>query len=178
MKASRDAQSPFAVRYANSAEIPSIRDKFYPNGNFSAVGAVADFEKGNTPRLVFVTYGNITAKVIEAQAMLHSDGYDAGIVLVEKLCPYGDSVRMLSEYLCGAERVLFVEEGILNGGYSMITVNKLTSSYPELNGIAFDIAAIDESFAVPDTRCDIYEYLGLSPRALYERMKKQIGDTV
>jgi len=35
-----------------------------------------------------------------------------------------------------------------------------------LEGVRFDIAAIDDGFANPTEQCDLYDYVGLSPKKL------------
>ena len=59
-----------------------------------------------------------------------------------------------------------MEEGIKNGGAAMITANMLRE-----RGIncKFDIVAIDDSFACPDSLCDIYDHIQMSPSLLVEK---------
>ena len=171
MKTSLSTDTPVAIRYANGPQIDEIDKEFYSDGDYSKFGAVANFDEGDVPKIVFVTYGNIAANVIEAAKILKSEGISAGIVLVEKLKPYLESSSLVKKYIKGAQRVLFVEEGILNGGYSMIT-ERLLRLDPKLSNIEFDIVAIDDNFAIPSKICDIYDYLGLSARKLAERAKK------
>ena len=162
---------PVALRYANSTEIPEIKEKFYSDDDYSKLGVIADFEKDNVPNYVFISYGNITSKVIEAQKMLKKDGIESGIILVEKLKPYSESVDKIYSFIKGAKKILFVEEGIKNGGFSMIAENALREKYDL--GCECDIAirAIDDNFVIPDKKCDVYEYLGFSPEALSFEIK-------
>ena len=95
-------------------------------------------------------------------------------MLVEKLKPYGESADRLYPFIRNAKRVLFVEEGMLNGGYSMITEATLRKIHPDTADIRMDIAAIDDNFAIPEYKCDIYDYLGLSAEKLAKRMKNII----
>ena len=109
--------------------------------------------------------------MIDAQKILSDEGIASGIILVEKLAPYEDILAEISSLLKGAKSVLFVEEGIKNGGFSMICSN----AFYEKNTIGCDtkiaIRAIDDNFANPDKKCDIYEYLGFSPIQLAEEIK-------
>lgn len=166
---SAKSSGPVAVRYSNDVELEGVAEIFYKDGDYSSIGVKADYS-GNTPKYIFVTYGNIVGKVIEAKRILEAQGISCGIILVEKLRPYSESVRKIAELLRGAERVLFVEEGIKNGGYSMIALNKIYSEYPILRETSFDITAIDDNFAIPDSICDLYDFLGLSPERLSERI--------
>ncbi len=169
-----NSNGPVAIRYANSAQKTDIRDKFYKNGDYSRFGVIADYEIENTPECVFVSYGNITSNVIKAQKILESDGISAGIILVEKLKPYCDSVSKVAEYLAGAKKVLFVEEGIKNGGYSMITESKLKESGLIGKEVITKIVAIDDNFVIPTEKCDIYDYMGLSAEKIADAMKRLI----
>lgn len=171
LRETADFQYPVALRYANSSEKTVIRDKFYSDGDYSKLGVIADFETGYAPELVFVSYGNITENVIEAQKILYGEGIRSGIILVEKLAPYDDTVSKLAELLRGARSVLFVEEGIKNGGFAMISSSLLREKYDACNDMNIAIRAIDSSFAIPDKRCDLYDYLGFSSEKLAEEIK-------
>lgn len=164
-----DTDSPIAIRYPNCKQDRAVRDKFYPDGDYSKYGVVADYEQSNTPELVFITYGSIISKVIKAQKSLEDRGIASGIILVEKLKPYESCTEKISELICGAKAILFVEEGIKNGGFSMICKENLSSA---LSGKVCDIQAIDDNFASPDELCDLYDHLGLSPEKLCDKMLK------
>ncbi len=177
LRETADFKYPVALRYANSSECESIRDKFYPDGDYSKLGVIADYEAEKAPDSVFVTYGNITDAVIKSESILRSEGIEAGIILVEKLSPYEDTVSKIAELIRGASSVLFVEEGIKNGGFSMICTALLREKYNEFNEINISIRAIDSSFAIPDQRCDLYDHLGFSAKGLAEEMKS-LNDSV
>ena len=66
---------------------------------------------------------------------------------------------------------MFVEEGILNGGFSMIVSNAIRLKHTHLSGISIGISAIDDNFATPEEPCDLYDYVGLSPAKLVEKIK-------
>jgi 1-deoxy-D-xylulose-5-phosphate synthase len=139
---------------------------------------LADFEKGNAPSCVFVSYGNITANVIKAQAILESEGIGCGIILAEKLKPYGESVSLVAQYIAGASAVVFVEEAIKNGGYSMITESMLRSEGYISENVKTAIMAIDDNFVIPKEKCDVYDYAGLSPKKIANKMKEIIKRTI
>ena len=172
MRETVNCDGPIALRYSNSSEIKAIREKFYGDSDYSKLGVIADYKKNSIPELVFVTYGNITANVIKAQQLLKEEGINSGIILVECLKPFADTAEKIAEYIRKAKKVLFVEEGIKNGGFAMITANLLREKYDYLRDTSISIKAIDDNFAIPDRRCDIYDYLGFSPEKLCEEMKK------
>ena len=73
----------------------------------------------------------------------------------------------IAKLVACAKCVLFVEEGILNGGFSETMVRMLKN---ELSDKKFAIRAIDDNFAAPTSPCDLYDYLGLSPSRLADAM--------
>ena len=170
IRLSECATVPTAIRYSNSPEPDGVALAFYPEGDYSSVGVKADFN-GKTPDCVFITYGNIVEKVIDAKEKLSGEGIECGIILVEKLRPYSICVKKIAEHVKGCKTVLFVEEGILNGGFSMIALDIIRRDYPNLSDINFDISAINDNFAIPDKISDIYDYVGLSAEKISEKMK-------
>jgi len=117
--------------------------------------------------------------VIEAADSLKAEGINVGIILVEQLKPHRISAELIAGLLPGVKSLLFVEEGILNGGYSMISASLIrdiaAKASIDISRMQISFAAIDDSFAVPSVPMDIYEYLSLSSSALEERMKKTIN---
>ena len=168
---SKDSTGPVAIRYANSAQRTDIRDRFYADANYSKLAVTADYEIKNVPECIFVSYGNITSNVIEAEKILMNEGMSCGIVLVEKLKPYAESVKLVSQYTLGAKKILFVEEGIKNGGFSMIALNTMRENSMLSENVSTGIAAIDDNFVIPTEKCDIYDYMGLSPEKIAEQMR-------
>ena len=78
---------------------------------------------------------------------------------------------MILPLISSAERVIYVEEGIKNGGFSMICSALLREKYGIGADIAISIRAIDASFGVPEERCNLYEYLGFAPHQLASEIK-------
>ncbi|MBE6635532.1 MAG: 1-deoxy-D-xylulose-5-phosphate synthase [Ruminococcaceae bacterium] len=179
MRITASASRPVAIRYANSAEIGCIKNRFYSDGDYTCKGIRTDFDIASVPEHLFVTYGNITEKVIEAADSLKAEGINVGIILVEQLKPHRISAELIAGLLPGVKSLLFVEEGILNGGYSMISASLIrdiaAKASIDISRMQISFAAIDDSFAVPSVPMDIYEYLSLSSSALEERMKKTIN---
>ena len=170
MRATKNASSPIAIRYANDSESPLVKEIFYADENYSKFGVLSDFDGQKRPKIVFVTYGSIASKVIEAKRILENCGIESGIILVEKLKPYEESAAKVAKLVSDAKYILFVEEGIYNGGYSMITENLLRNKFYISAETKIEIAAIYDNFAIPSYKCDIYFYLGLSADKLAERV--------
>lgn len=164
----REEAGPVAVRYPNASESDAVRKAFYPNEEYEAYGVRPDFARGEVDA-VFITYGPLVTRVLEAERMLAAEGMRVGTILLETLAPYDGTVKTLLPMLDGIRTVLFAEEGIYNGGAAMILREKLCEA-----GARFDeffVSAIDDTFGVPSEPCDLYDHLGLSARALAERMR-------
>ena len=161
---SLDAKNPIAVRYSNSGECDMITA--HPWQSFSHDGwCRCDFDPTLRPKNIFVTYGMQASRVIMAKKLLLDAGIDCGIVLIEQLKPYTGAVEYLSKLISSDSHIVYAEEGIRNGGAGMIT-RDLLLSYDGFSSVRFDIAAINDDFLMPTKPTDIYDYAGLSPRAL------------
>lgn len=169
LDAAHELSTPVAVRYSNSSENEEVTKAFYSDGKFSDFGVRADFDFNAKPKYVFITYGNIVNKVIESKKLLSEMGIDAGIILLERLKPYDVISKRIIPYLSCAESVLFAEEGIENGGAGMLLAKELSECGFDVVA-KYRIAAIHDNFAAPTELCDLYDYLGLSPKALSEKI--------
>lgn len=166
---SKTVSVPMAIRYPNSDEAAGVDGRF---SEISPLGVRIDFDTSSLPEYIFITYGTIVSRVISASDMLKKRGISVGIILLEELKPYGKLAEHVLPYLSSSKRILFVEEGIKNGGAAMLLSEALSELGFQTNG-KYRIAAIDDSFAVPDKICDIYEYLGFSPESLAKRLTEE-----
>lgn len=163
--------APIAIRYPNAAESSEVCDRFYPDGQYDSFGVRVDFDGSEPPEYLFITYGGIVNNVLEAARLLRAEGKNTGIVLLERLKPYDDGAEKIKGFVAEAESVLFVEEGIKNGGAGMLLATALSELGVDLTD-KYGIAAIDDNFASPDKPCDLYDYVGLSPSCLREKILK------
>lgn len=159
-----ECNGPIAVRYSNSTESRKVVERFYKDGDYRDFGIRCDFNTDNTPANIFITYGKLIERVIEASDILCARGIECGIVLVERLKPYDPLVDFLVGITKG-RHILFAEEGIKNGGAAMITRDMLWER-GALADCEFDIAAINDDFLSPTELCDIYDFAGLSSEKL------------
>ena len=160
---------PIAIRYPNAAESPEITSHFvYEVHEEDIIGIRLDFDPEDPPKNIYVTYGQIAKNVIQAKKMLSKEGIDAGIVLLERIKPYTQAVSFIKRISTKGTHVVYVEEGIKNGGAGMITKDAVLNRDTE---ISFDIAAIDDNFANPAQLCDIYDLVGLSSEKISEYFK-------
>jgi 1-deoxy-D-xylulose-5-phosphate synthase len=150
---------PIAVRYPNATESSTIKEHFvYRNSN---IGVRFDFDIANPPKNLFITYGAIAENVIDAQSIISSHGIDVGIILVETIKPYEAPVSFIKSAISTGTHIVYVEEGIRSGGAAVNTMDLLLSDNA-LDGVKYEIAAINDNFASPTQPCDLYDYVGLS----------------
>ena len=160
------ACAPFAVRYANSTESDRIRNEFFIDGDYDIRPVRENFDKENAPEYIFISYGNITERVLSARDILKEKGYSVGCILIEQIKPYENAVKDIFALVKDAKRVVYVEEGIKNGGAAMITGEMLSHLGFGGDGHSYLAYAIDDNFVIPETKCDIYDYAGFSPERL------------
>ena len=155
-----NCDTPIAVRYPNTQQSSAVvSHKWFSNDRIPEF-IRCDFDIDNPPKKIFVSYGQISEKVIAAKKLLISRGIDCGIILTERIKPYEPLVHFITDILEPYSHVVYVEEGIKNGGAAMIT-RALAFDTETLKGIKFDTVAID-GFANPEIKCDLYDYVGLS----------------
>lgn len=167
LEATKDAKGPVAIRYPNAAECEKVRNAFYPNGEYREFGLRKNFPEEESKSVLFITYGQIATRVLEAEEILRSQGICCGTLLLERLAPYKETAEAIRPYLLKAKKIVFVEEGIKNGGAGMILASLLKSTKK------IEIAAIEDSFARPTVPCDLYDFVGLSAQRLAALAKKE-----
>ena len=163
---SYEAKNPIAVRYPNLSQSNIIKGHPWLNSDDTQGWIRCDFAVTDAPKRIFVTYGQIAERVIEAKCILAEQGVDCGIVLVERIKPYEPSVDFLANLINDGTHLVYVEEGVRAGGAGMNTMDVLQSR-GLLSNVRFDIAAI-EDFANPAHACDLYDAVGLSVQKLAE----------
>lgn len=166
-----EQSSPVSIRYSNCGENKEALSCFKHVYSHPLCSVMTDFDPTNPPDRIFITYGDILGKVCEAEKILKSDGIDAGVILIETLKPYNSVAKAIFKMISSAKRVLYVEEGIKNGGAAEITREELISLGLDMSRVEYKIAAIDDNFASPTDKCDIYDFVGLSEKNLVEKMK-------
>ena len=168
-KIAADADYPVAIRYSSS-ESSLANERFFRNARPVGFGISADFDISSPPEYVFVTYGKILDNVILAADFLRDKGLSVGIILVEVIKPYDYISDVLIKISGISKRILYVEEGIENGGAATLTMNSIRKIGFDFASTEYRIAAIDDDFLAPSHPCDLYDFAGLSPTKLVERM--------
>ena len=150
MKASLSSDTPVAIRYPNGPDQAVIYDRFKARGNF----ILSDFEDEGD--YVIVTYGRIVSEAIKAADTLTAAGKKCGIILLEMLKPYSITAEKIKKLIpCTTKAVLFLEEGVKNGGAGMIFREKLDLDIPYIH------LGIDDVFESNVVGCDVYSDFGI-----------------
>ena len=173
LELSVNTDHPLAIRYPNSHRDDAVTAQFFSDeaGDLAASCKV-DFDIENPPAYIFVTYGSSVSRVLAAKRMLEEKGITVGIVLVERIKPFDDTLTLLSKITNADTQIVYVEEGIKNGGAGMITRSRLYEM--GIKPHSFKVVAIDDNFVIPDTLTDIYDYAGLSPEKLINHFELKI----
>ena len=161
-----DCKWPIAVRYPNAGEVVGVDGCFVATNPLDPLSPKCNFDVAAAPKNIIVTYGKQLERVILARDILSERGIECGIILAERIKPTSAVIDLLLPLLRD-RHILFAEEGVKRGGFATAVVAELAE-----RGIPtdcrIDVAAIDDSFASPETPCDIYDYAGLSGARLAE----------
>ena len=136
------------IRYPKSGDISL--DGFKQGAGF----ACKDF--GDAPKTAIVTYGRMIKQAVNACERVNTN---TRIIALTKLNPIDFS--LLSKLLDGCESIVFVEEGIKNGGVSQ----RIAATLAEMNLIndkAIKIMAIDNIFPEHGSNGELFKALKLS----------------
>ena len=147
LEASLHTSLPMAIRYPNAKDDEEIINTFFKDGDTDTV-AHTNFDNPDENKALIITYGKLVKEAIKAAEKLSAQGIKTGVILLETLKPYSvPAARIASLLPKTPAAVLFMEEGIKNGGAGMLTFDKL---YEKHGGImsnkATDVLAIDDSF--------------------------------
>jgi 1-deoxy-D-xylulose-5-phosphate synthase len=162
---------PIAIRYPNATEPTHVLERFITISNDPQCKISIDFSPDDNPEYIFITYGTLVERVVAAADILRGEGMNVGVILLESLKPYGRVADKLLPLILSARRVVYAEEGIKNGGAAEITREELVLRGFDQSRTEYRIVAIDDNFASPKNICELYDFIGLSPEKLAEKMK-------
>ena len=154
---------PVVIRYPNMSEDARIAETFFRADTRETI-AHADFADPTANRAVIITYGRIATEALDAADKLRAQGIPCGVILLETLKPYevvADRVAGLLPKSPAA--IVFLEEGIRNGGAGMLTFDMLRKRHEKLmRNKNTDIAAIDDNFVIPTQNESIRRTAGIT----------------
>ena len=162
---SADAEGPLLIRYPRGAEDSRADALFYPGGDYENYGVRALGTRA--PHAVILTYGSALSSVLDAVRMLGEQRIRLEVLLLEALAPYADCAARVAQKLPRGVPVLFVEEGIRDGGAAMLLERHLRASLGEHGKtLRYRTLAIDGHFAAPDAPMPLREHCALDDLAV------------
>ncbi|MBR5452980.1 MAG: 1-deoxy-D-xylulose-5-phosphate synthase, partial [Clostridia bacterium] len=172
MEYASSADHPVAIRYPNDTD-RGLDGRFSVDSRGDILPAVSDFSRGEMRDCVIITYGSIVSEAIAAEERLSEAGISCGIILLQHLRPYEKTADdILSLLPPSVRKVVFLEEGIKNGGAAMILSNILAERSD--HSIKTKILAIDDDFVSPAEITDsLYRYAGISAEDIVKELQSE-----
>lgn len=165
------ANTPTAIRYPCGGEDPRILSAFYREA--PEAPGVRIWQSSAEPASTIVTYGRIAGEALAAAELLEKDGIGLRILLCEVLSPYPRLAKKVMPELCG-KGVLFLEEGILHGGFAENLAAHLANAQAGTCANT-KILAIEDGFCIPKKGESMYTAFGLDAAAIARAIKDMIG---
>ena len=165
LRTALSADAPCAIRYAHAQESEAIVNAFYANADGASDAALLaprldENARQGAPYLI-VTYGRIATEALRAKELLLAQGISCGVVLLTDLRQSQPLPPELTEAVCAAKHLLFLEEGIRLGGAGMRFYDHLKQA-GLLCDCTWDLLAIDNSFVETMPQGEIYRAAGIS----------------
>ena len=159
-KMNENEQNPSSVRYPNAPENEKVLRAFYCDGDYTVRGFRCDRDLSGCDAVI-LTYGTKAADALEAAATLETRGIRCGVCLLEQLSPYGSLAKRIAPLLPQKGKIVFLEEGVYEGGAAMCLGAELMPLVPEFSARYVPLA-IRDPFAVPDAPCRWDAFFGIS----------------
>ncbi len=159
-----ESKAPTAVRYPAGGENPLIKG-FTENEKTVKIaeGVYADYDLDNIPDNVIITYGRILSECIKAKSETDKP---VGIIACEHLSDIDSLADVILPYVTG-RNIIFVEEGIYRGSFSMNLSSKI---YERSRGEKITALAIKDDFVIQDKDESIFKTAGIDKDSIKERL--------
>ncbi len=169
------AAHPVAVRYPNSGDLPVVYERFPAVSGEDLPGVRFGFPEKDAPEMLIITYGRIVTEAISAADEINASGTArCGVILLEKLKPYDAVAEKINVVISqGVKNIVFLEEGIKNGGAGMILREKLFLS----DACRYTHLAIDDVFDTPLHTGSIYSDFGIGKDDVIRVLQGKSGDS-
>ncbi|MGM9625164.1 MAG: transketolase C-terminal domain-containing protein, partial [Eubacteriales bacterium] len=151
LAASFDTDHIVAIRYPKGAPDDALYKRFTAY-TAEEITTKTDFSPlTDSKKVLIVTYGRIAAEAVMAEDILSERGIPTGVILLEKLTPYRSRIEEISLFTNSeTELIVYLEEGIYNGGAGMILRDGLEEECRS-RGIRQKILAIRDPFTPSET---------------------------
>jgi len=166
------AGKPAFVRYHSGGEVVRV-EGFTPLTSDPFVRVCDDFGGADASHAI-ITYGKITAEALRAAVMLHAEGKSCRVVALERLKPYNLTAKSVAPLVQSAEKIVFLEEGIANGGAGACLFEELRK-IGVLAGKKWHTLAIHDHFAVPVAGEHPYATCGISVEDVVRAMTREFA---
>lgn len=160
-----------AIRYPSGCEDKLITDEFYPEGHLSAFDGIRTSGLDDCSGII-ITHGRIAAEAIHARNLLRNKGINIGLILCEKIKPYGELAEKIADVLPEKSiKIVTLEEEIRAGGFGMLALDAL-SSFPVMKNKKTSILATADSFCIPDKGETCFEKSGIDRNSIVSEFIK------
>ncbi len=166
-----DACEPIVIRYPNGSGSEQLSEAFYKDADYENYGVRA--EGVTDAKVVMISYGVAADRAYEAVKQLRAEGKSAGMILLETLTPVGSVGEEVSRLIPEGANVIFLEEGIYNGGIAMQMGAYLSACRRD---IIYDALAVRDGTATPYELCDIYAFHKIAAWDAVEIAKKRLHE--
>ena len=152
--------SPVAIRYPKGGEDADFNEKTkHCEQNLDYLHI-----QNKCSEYMFVTYGKISKTALEVCERLNKDGIETEFLKLNKIKPYDHILPIIQN--SSADTIVFVEEGIEQGGLSEAIASKLCCSGANKKTKIFAIPGFVEHGSAPE----LLELCGLDPKKIYENI--------
>ena len=173
LEESRTLDRPCAIRYNKGSEIDLIKQEFYGDATPKKLGIRASYTDPDAIDALVIAYGRIAKEAIAAKKMLSEQGIRLGIILAEKLKPYGELADEIEALLPQKEiKIVTLEEEIKAGGFGMLLFDAL-SSREIMKNKKTAIMALDNTFAEAYSS-NIYKSFGIDAESIVKKILESI----
>ncbi len=153
-----------AIRYSNCDEPKSIGEFTFSRGNVKY-----NYSSDDEPEYLIITYGKIVDEAVISQRLMTEKKKKCGVILLEKLKPYVNTAMSINEIIPKtAKAIVFLEEGIKNGGAGMIIKDSLT--LPQ--SCRYVHLGIDDLFDTDKNSGNIYTDFGIGREDIISAFEK------
>ena len=162
-----------AIRYPSGSESELIKSVFYTDGEYTAdrVRAI-DVDRADG---IVITHGRITEEALHAKKLLAEKGFCLGVILCEKIKPYGELAKKIAGILPEKPmKIVTLEEEIRAGGFGMMLLDAL-SDLTVMQNKSTKILATTDTFCIPEKGQTCYEASGVDRESIVRAFD---GETV
>lgn len=155
------------VRYPKGLPLEYDNKAFYTDG-ISDILECSYCNNSEYPDVVFVTYGRVTANVVNAAQTLLEQGISSKIIKLLRVCPV--DFDKIYEKTGQPKLICFVEEGVVNGSVS----ERISSYFSGKINSKIIINAIDNEFVPHASVSELYDMFGMSSEKLVDKVKRSL----